>query len=247
MNKQQLQQTLVAYGLTRREAIVYLALVEQLEGSVTEVTQHTNLPRSTVQAVLEKIQHKGFAETFHKNGVLHYTAASFNKLLTDLKEKEEIIEHALPSLQSLVDSAKRGNSLQVAYGKVGVTSAFNDLLDLYRGGLRHVFAVSNTTKLLELLPKFFPDWARKEAVYPVAVQMLVPEDAVLHEYTRSNPRMTLRQVPSRYSFPGDMTIAGSKVFFFYLEPTNPHVYIIDSHEVADMQKNIFQLLWELSE
>jgi sugar-specific transcriptional regulator TrmB len=247
MTKNQLQKALEAYGFTRREAGVFLALVECLEGPVTEIANEASLPRSTVQTILEKIREKGFAETFTKNGVLHYTPTSLNKLVTDLKEKEEIIQKALPSLQGLIDSRKEGSSLQVVYGKAGVKSAFNDLLDLYRGGLRNVYAVSNTTKLIELFPKFFPEWAQKEAVYPVDVQMLVPNGAAVHDNTKANSRMSLRFVPQKYAFPGDMTIAGSKVFFFHLEEENPHVYIIDSKEVAEIQSSIFHLLWELSE
>lgn len=247
MTTSELQKALIAYGFTRREATVYLALITLLEGSVTEIARAARLPRSTVQSVLEAIHDRGFAETFRKNGVLHYTPASLNKLQTDLREREEIIQQAMPSLQHLVDSAKQGNSLQVAQGKAGIKAAFTDLLDMYRGGLTEVSAVSNTSKLIELLPQFFPEWAQKEAVYPVNVQMLVPEDARVHQNTQANPRMTLRQVPKQYAFPGDMTIAGSKVFFFYLEKKNPHVYIIDSQEVAEMQSKIFQLLWELSE
>lgn len=247
MTTNELQKALIAYGFTRREAVVYLALITLLEGSVTDIAQSARLPRSTVQSVLESIRDRGFAETFQKNGVRHYTPASLNKLMTDLREREEIIQQALPSLQQLIDSVQQGNSLQVAQGKAGIKAAFTDLLDLYRGGLTEVFAFSNTSKLIELLPQFFPEWAQKEAVYPVNVQMLVPEDALVHENTKANPRMKLRQVPKQYAFPGDMTIAGSKVFFFYLEKKNPHVYTIHSQEVAEMQSKIFKLLWELSE
>jgi sugar-specific transcriptional regulator TrmB len=120
MTKNQLQKALEAYGFTRREAGVFLALVECLEGPVTEIANEASLPRSTVQTILEKIREKGFAETFTKNGVLHYTPTSLNKLVTDLKEKEEIIQKALPSLQGLIDSRKEGSSLQVVYGTAGV-------------------------------------------------------------------------------------------------------------------------------
>jgi hypothetical protein len=77
--------------------------------------------------------------------------------------------------------------------------------------------------------------------------MLVPNGAAVHDNTKANSRMSLRFVPQKYAFPGDMTIAGSKVFFFHLEEENPHVYIIDSKEVAEIQSSIFHLLWELSE
>jgi len=246
MTKHEIQKSLIAYGLTHREAITYISLIELLDGSVTDIAKKATLPRSTIQAVLAKLHDKGFVETFHKNGVLHYTPASLNKLVTDLKEKEDIIQQTLPSLQQLVDSSKQGNSLHVAYGIAGIKAAFTDLLDLYRGGLQHVYAVSNTSKLLELLPKFFPEWAQKESVHPVNVQMLIPDGAHIHKNTAANARMTVKKVPKQYAFPGDMTIAGSTVFFFHLEKQNPHVYIIHSAEVANIQTTIFKLLWELN-
>lgn len=246
MDKKEIMQALHLYGFSTNESIVFISLLEILEGTVTDISKRANLPRSTVQSVIEKLRDKGFVESFRKNKVLNYTTVSLNKLTTSLREKEEIIEKAIPSLRQIVNAAKLESSLQVVYGLVNIKTVFEDMLDMYRGGLRNVYAISNLSKLEETLPKFFPAWALKEAVYPVEIQMLVPEESVVNQNTLKNPRMKIKRIPREYSFPGDMTIVGTKVIFFHLDKKNPHAYIVDSREVSEMQKNIFQLLWDRS-
>ncbi|MCB9809124.1 helix-turn-helix domain-containing protein [Candidatus Nomurabacteria bacterium] len=246
MNKKELLQSLRFYGFTDNESVIFLSLLEILEGTVTDIAKRANLPRSTVQSVIEKLREKGFVESFRKNKILNYTTVSLNKLITDLREKEEIIEKTLPSLRQIVNAAKSESSIQAIYGLSNIKAIFTDMLDMYRGGLRNVYAISNLSKLEEALPRFFPAWALKEAVYPVDIQMLVPEESVVHPHTLKNPRMSIKRIPQEYSFPGDMTIIGSKVIFFHLDKKNPHAFIIDSQEVADMQKSIFGFLWDCS-
>lgn len=243
MNENDVKKSLVAYGMGERKSRVFLALVKRLDATVTDLVKDTGIARATVYLDLQSLEQEGFVSRARKNGVAYFTVESLNKLVTKAREREEIISQALPTLKDLSASAKHGATIRLVKGKDGIKSIWEDIMDAYRGGLRDMYAFSNLDALCELLPRYFPDWLKKEAEQPVNLHLIFPHNQKTLKNLPHSPRRKIKYIPENYSFPGELSIYGNKVVFFYVDKKNPHAFVIESAEVADMQKKIFLVLW----
>src|SRR3989338_11429776 len=139
MNESDVKKALVSYGMSERKSRIFLALVRHLEASVTDLVKDTGIARATVYLDLQSLEQEGFVSRSKKNGVAYFTVESLNKLLTRVREKEEIILQALPVLKDLSASARHGATMRLVKGKDGIKSVWEDILDAYKGGLRDVY------------------------------------------------------------------------------------------------------------
>ncbi|KKW11630.1 MAG: Transcriptional regulator, TrmB [Parcubacteria group bacterium GW2011_GWA2_49_9] len=243
MNEIDAKKALITYGMSERKSRIFLALVRRLEASATDLVKDTGIARATVYLDLQSLERDGFVSKSRKNGVAYFTAESLNKLVTKLREKEEVITHALPFIKNLSASAKQGVSIRLVKGKDGVQSIWEDILEAYKDGLREIYAFSNLDALNELLPRYFPDWLKKEVAEPVTVNLILPCNQKTVKDLPASPRRKIKYTPEDYAFPGEMSIYGDKVIFFYVDKKNPHAFIIESAEVAEMQKKVFLMVW----
>ena len=243
MNENDVKKALISYGMSERKSRLFLALVRQSEASVTDLVKETGIARATVYLDLQSLEREGFVSKSRKNGVAYFTVESLNKLQTKLREKDEIIAQALPFIRNLSASAKQGASIRLVKGKDGIRSVWEDILEAYKAGLREIYAFSNLDALNDLLPRYFPDWLKKEAAEPVTVNLILPCNQKTVKGLPASPRRKIKYIPEDYSFPGEMSIYGDKVIFFYVDKKNPHAFIIESAEVAEMQKKVFLMVW----
>jgi len=243
MNESDVKKALISYGMSERKSRIFLALVRQSEASVTDLVKETGIARATVYLDLQSLEREGFVSKSRKNGVAYFTVESLNKLQTKLREKDEIIAQALPFIRNLSASAKHGASMRLVKGRDGIKSLWEDILEAYKGGLREIFGFSNLDALIELLPRYFPDWLKKEAAQPVTVNLIFPYNQKTLQGLPPSPRRKIKYIPEDYSFPGEMSIYGNKVIFFYVDKKNPHAFVIESEEVAGMLKKVFLMVW----
>jgi len=81
-------------GLSRREAEVYLALLQRKEFTAAELTKITTITRTKIYDILQNLIHKGAVSESYKNGVKIYRGIKPNLALQNiiLKYEQEIEE-----------------------------------------------------------------------------------------------------------------------------------------------------------
>ena len=82
-------------GLEEKEAKVYLALLSLGETTATKISKKTNLDRTLIYQLGNKLIEKGLASYIIKNNVRYFSAANPEKLVQDLKEKEKQLQKAI--------------------------------------------------------------------------------------------------------------------------------------------------------
>jgi sugar-specific transcriptional regulator TrmB len=244
MNENEVKKALVSYGLTPRQSLVYLSLIKQLEANVTDIVKDTGIARTTVYLDLVNLEKEGLVGKSKKNGVTYFTPESYNKLITRLRYKEEVISEAMPFIKELSASAKQGSTIRLVQGKDGIIAIWEDILEAYRSGLRESFGFTHIEALIKFMPRYFPKFLEEEAKLPVNVKLVLQRGQKENQTLSTNPRMQLKFISENYAYPGEMTIYGNKIAFFYVDEKNPHAFVIESNEVAEIQKKIFNLLWE---
>src|SRR5258705_13289394 len=100
MNDHILKQ-LIAFGLSDKEAKIYLALLELELATVHEVAKQSGINRSSAYVVLESLKRKGFVGISEDKNVRQYVAASPETLLYSAKtaaKKQADLSHGVESI-----------------------------------------------------------------------------------------------------------------------------------------------------
>lgn len=74
-------------GFEEREAKIYLSLLQEQEQTALSLARKTNIDRTTIYDILEKLIQKGIVSLITKNDSKTFKALQTKQLLTHFKER----------------------------------------------------------------------------------------------------------------------------------------------------------------
>src|SRR3990167_4039585 len=89
------------FGLSEKEAKVYLACLNLGDSLASDISLKSNLPRTLVYDLLERLIDLGLISYVVKNNKKYFRAADPKELIRILKEKQEAINKVMPQLEKL--------------------------------------------------------------------------------------------------------------------------------------------------
>ena len=135
-----IESALQKIGLTDGEIRVYLALLELGSTSVGNIIKKSGISGSKTYEVLDRLIKKGLVNHITKNNVTYFEAASPERILDYLDEKEEEIEEEkteikkiLPELILKQKSAKKSEA-KIFTGWEGLKTANEDIIKTLKKG-----------------------------------------------------------------------------------------------------------------
>ena len=231
-------QALREFGLSEKEAKVYLILLRDGASTVTPLVAKTQLQRGSLYDILERLIEKGIISYVIKANRKHFEAIDPNKLLNILHEKEEMIKEILPKLlfYQKQDEAK----VTVYKGQKGLRSLY---LDVLKEG-KESFVMGASGMLVSALGEnFYIQFQRRQKEAGNSLKIIFSE-----EMKGKTPEMANAQsrfIPQGRETPSHTLIYGNKVVIHIFELT-PMAIQIDSKEVAKSYLNFFNHLWGIA-
>jgi sugar-specific transcriptional regulator TrmB len=119
---------LIASGFDKKEAQVYVAILELGEATIAEITKKSNIKRSTVYEMLELLKQRGVISQSRRKKRPIYLAESPKKLLEQLEEKKRGLEDVMPELLSITNLMDKKPKIRYFEGLSGVKEVFEDTL-----------------------------------------------------------------------------------------------------------------------
>ena len=234
-----LLQTLKNLGIEVKEASVYLALLKLKETTATKIAETTNLDRTLIYQLTNKLIERGLVAYVIKNNVKYFSAANPNKLIQDIKEKENQLHAALPELIALTKEEDKETKVEVYRGKEGIKTILREILR----NKKDYVVFGEEGKLQETFPIEF-EWFLKDIVkLGIKERVLVRED--LRNIAWKTKNSDFRFLPKEYLSPALTVIYGNKVaIFIWKEPY--YVSVILNKQVADSFRSYFELLWKIA-
>lgn len=247
-----MKEVLEEIGLGDKESRLYLAILELGSATVRELAKKVDLNRTTCYDVLALLVKRGLVSKFKKKGRTYFQAADPRRLLAYLeREKEEVakrldtqkkkVEEVLPEFRSLLAPSATRPKVQFFEGEKGMREAYEDSLT----SKETILAYANVQTMYEGLPYFFPEYFSRRAKARIPIRAIFPDNPrsraqVKHNQeelreTRFLPRQELSFTPEINIYNNKMLIASWK---------EKVAIIIESRELADLQKLIFGLIWE---
>jgi sugar-specific transcriptional regulator TrmB len=242
---------LIDFGLSEKEAEIYLTLLELEIATVFEIAKHSGINRSSAYVVLEALKKKGLVGTSDDKKVRRYIAASPEALLQTAKtaatQKEQIqigIESIIPELRNLHKGTRGKPIIKVFEGTSGLIDIFEDSLNSKEKIIRIISSVEKISKLLP--PDYFFGYVKHRAERGIKMHGIHPANEIARQLRNAGllKHDKAMFIPKeKYHTPADMALYDNKIS--YMSPENGGFgVIIESKEMAEVMKSIFDLAWK---
>lgn len=234
-----LQKLLQNLGLEEKEAKVYLALLSLSEATATIISEKTNLDRTLIYQLANKLIEKGLVSYIIKNNVKYFSATNPTKLLEDTKEKERQLQKAMPKLINLTKIKEQETKVEVYRGKEGLKTILKDIL---RTG-RNYNVFGEEGQFQKILPIVSHQFLKQIVKMNIHEQVLVRED--FREKVIKSKNSVFKYLSKNYLSPVMTVVYGNKVANFIWK--SPYYAILtENKDVADSFRSQFKALWKLA-
>lgn len=125
-----LEKYLQEIGLTDKESLVYLALLQVDNSSVVDIAKKTDIKRTTVYVVIDTLAKKGLVSETTVNGKTQYQAESPESLQTYIERQKLVLDERgrrlneiIPQIKSIQRESGERPVVEFFQGKEGILSS----------------------------------------------------------------------------------------------------------------------------
>lgn len=247
---QDLARELTHFGLSEKEAAVYIASLELGPSPVQDISHKAKVNRATTYVMIESLSGRGLMSTYVRGKKRFYVAETPDRLRTiirlkqkELEEQENELEGVLPMLMALfnVDGAKP----QIRYleGPEGLQTVRDQYTALKGESLQIVPMddVEELDQIVERRPEHLKKFVESEkSSYRALLVMKDPDTSKIPMAPNGESRI----VPAdKFPIHAEISVRENYVFLFSYKSAILSVVIV-SQEIADAIRALFNLAWE---
>ncbi len=240
------------FDCSEEERVALQHLIAEGEQTVFSLSKFTQIKRTTLYGVLEKLLHKGLVVQINKGGAQRFAIATKEKIEKLLSEKIDEISIVKGTLSQMIENIKTNSTapeLQVYEGVEGVKHILRDLT--LRSNIE-TEAFWPIKKMLETLsPEYFEQLNKERIKRNIYTRAIWPQSQIVD--TKKFPYLgsgeeflrDVRVAPKQIDFSMGYWIYGDSVAMLSSKK-EMFGFIIRSAEFADMMRKQFNLVWGLS-
>ncbi len=240
-------------GFAEKEIIVYLELLKLGTTKAGLLAKKTELNRTTVYDILEGLGKKGVISSYKKGSQTFYSVTDPGRLLSYLEQEKQNnlaridknkqrLEELMPQFISLQDISPTRPKVQFYEGEKGILEAYEDTLS----AREIILAYANVATMHEGLPNFFPQYYKRRASKKIFIRGICPQNELTferHKHDQEEMR-EIRFLPNKeMTFSPEVNIYNNKMLIASWK--EKMAVIIESKELADLQKMTFEMLWQV--
>ncbi|MEA2004350.1 MAG: helix-turn-helix domain-containing protein, partial [archaeon] len=225
---------------TPKEIDVYLALLKINSSSIAEIMSRANVSRKSIYEILQKLLDKGLVSYTIKDNRKQFNAASPERFIEILKEKEANLETILPELLKKHQKSTEEIKVEVFIGTEGMKTATNIILK----EKKKFYVLANEGRIFEFLKYYMPQFQQK------ALKLGIRGDVIYSESARDKKLLTpaennIRYVSDKYNSPMSIAMYGNNVNILIYSENNPIAIHLKSKDIAQSFMNYFNLMWNI--
>ncbi len=244
------EKILIEAGLSEEQSAVYSALLEKGPLKAGALSTWIGFKKGLVYKVLDQLENLGLIVKKGGDGtVTVFSPNSPNQLIEMMEQKEksfllskEIIKSSVGNLSSKYNLITGKPNVQFFEGKEGIEKVLRDSL-------------TSQTEILtfadnEAMNKYYPE-LNKENIETrkksnIKKRIISIDTPFIRELAKKdNPEITERRlINSNKKFEVATQIYDNKITFITLDPNKAIGVIIEDKAICEMQKIIFETLWE---
>lgn len=241
--QQELIQILTSLGLTDKEAKIYIATAEAGTAPVSNIAQMAHLNRVTTYDILDKLKQKGLISHFTKKKIKFFTAIKPEILLEEFEKRTNSLRTAIPKFKRLTG--------EIAHPRVRYFEGLEGIKAIYADTLTsktEILNFSNSDEIRKQWPNYDEEYVAKRAEKKIFLKGIAPKDRA-GETVKSQDDKYHREMrlipPDKFNFTNEINIYDDKVSIISFK--NELIgMIIESTEIANSQRAIFEMCWQFS-
>ncbi len=237
------EQILKEYGLSDKEAKVYLAALQLGSSTAHQIAKKSSSIRTTTYDVLKSLIEKGLVSYVIKNRMKYFESADPSKLISILEEKKKKIERLLPELNELKQSATEKPKVELYEGKEGIKTIMQDLLKTKKP----VVSFSNTHNILSLLKFFVPQFIEQRKKAGIRIRLLTEKSKETMQLMKKKDKTEKREtrfLPAIEKVPNTVYIYGKKVAILNTTEKEPVGILVENEDYANTMRILFEDFWK---
>jgi sugar-specific transcriptional regulator TrmB len=241
---------LTGIGISNRDKRIYEALLGHDRASIRALAEHTAINRGTVYESLKTLVSAGLV-TFTEVGARRYYVACdperLHEIISErrqqLRELHTLVDTYAESLAVAPSLAEPGVNLATFYeGDEGIAAILKDVLTTCRtDGITEYVTISSPT-VSAYMYRRFPRFSRERDARGISVRII----GLGRPLTEEHPSVTRRTIGDGTADSGCYTlIYGPKVAMIAADRYgNATGIIIDNRSIANLQRLLFESLWQ---
>ena len=249
-------------GLSENEAKVYLALLELGGSTAQEISKKAGVKRATTYVQLEGLMKLGLVTTFEKparrngGGTKTFfrgedpehlqTRIEHEKKLT--KEHETALKDILPDLGKIYLASGERPRVRFFEGIEGVKTMLSGTFKV-KTEAKEILGIMDLDNALQIFPTLTAEYAPERAKHGIRSRVIyTSSQGPLFAKTDSAMLRESRFLSkNKFPFSGDISIYGDEVVMSAIKSAKPFGIIIESKEIADSLRAVFELAWQGAE
>jgi len=241
-----LKNFLLSIDFSEKEAAVYLALLSLGKGTVSEIARAAELNRTTGYDILNRLVNYGLVSVSGKEPKQEYLAESPDKVVDFLEKKKKTAEAQfaeakdfLPRLKSIHNVSGRPK-IRFYESKEGLKEVYEDTLTSHET----ICAYATVDDMHAALPDYFPKYYQRRAAKKIHIRAIIPNTKTGVERAvedKLEARESALIPANKFYFSPEINIYDNKIMIAsWREKLG---IIIESAEIAEAMKKIFELSW----
>lgn len=234
-------------GLDEKEAPLYLAGLQLGSAPASDYAKAAGLNRVTAYNTLEGLVRRSLFTLEKKPRAKWYAPVLPEQLSVEVRKNAQSLERMLPELRSLQGSSYRKPNVRFYEGWEGVRRVYEDTLTA-KGELLNF---ANSAAVRRFWPGYDEEYVTQRVARGIRLRGIAPDDETgrkVHGEDRSRLR-EIRLVPGKdFDFTNEINVYDHKVAICSFDSGlkgngDMFAVIIESKEVAETQRQIFEMAW----
>ncbi|MCX6824131.1 MAG: hypothetical protein NT085_03305 [candidate division SR1 bacterium] len=240
--------TLQNYGLSEKEARIYLTAVELGPTVASTIARNSGEKRVTTYTLLKELIKKGYMNEIKRNDISYFSSISPEILFKELEKKYLSFKETLPDFLSVFEKFGNTTKIQFFEGDEGLNKMFMEF--------------TNTTINMKTIlgtPKYYNKTLLKASEYYrrerkrkglISMRLISPHNVDQKkekEDDKKYGRKTVIVEDFPFDIKADINIFGpNKVSFLFFENNIPQAVVITSEHMYNCLNAIFDYIWKVN-
>jgi len=239
-----LQQTLQNFGITPKEARIYLAALELGGALPKRLAAGAGIKRTTLYEMLPDLFSKGLLTQVIKGKRRFLVPEDPQRLIARKQADLTSLEQARPEFLALFNRTKEKPKVFFFEGLEGIKKVYDDILASQRNVRAFVGTTNIDNKLLEYLKEDYEPARVKKQIFvrnianeSIDLDQIMPQG---ESFLRENRVISVEKYPISL----EIVIYGDKIGYMTIRKDSiPIALLVENKEIADSMNSIFELAW----
>jgi sugar-specific transcriptional regulator TrmB len=238
------KKALEKYGLNKNEIALYVASLQLGEAGMSKLAKKSALKRTTAYIVAEGLIEKGILGSFKMKRGTRYIAKDPKKLIDDAETKLELMKSTVAQLEKITKKDSGAAKVTFYTGKESFMRIMEESLKKPNVTLRHIGSLSEGHKITT--PEYGKSYLKQRVAKNIKLRALYTRDFPHTESDEEESRRLrhIKYLPENWSGKTLTLIFENKVIIT-TSNKDISIIVIESKEIAQTEKEKFDLIWGL--